>query len=322
MNTRFPRTRKLQVLDDAMSAEVCAGLARYPKRLPSRFLYDAHGSALFEAICTQPEYYLTRTELAIMQRDAAAMAAAIGPEAMLIEYGSGSGVKTRLLLAALESPQAYVPIEISQAALAASSAALVAAFPHLELLPICADFTELTAVPRAHCVARRRIVYFPGSTLGNFVHDEALDLLRGIRRVVGARGGALIGIDLHKNPRLIEAAYNDAAGVTAAFTLNMLSRFNRELDADFDLDAFRHRARYNGLARRVETDLVSRHAQRVHIGNEVFSFAQDEPIRVEISSKYTLDDFAHMAQAAGMVLRQYWTDAQQMFAVCYLEVCA
>jgi dimethylhistidine N-methyltransferase len=304
-----------------MCAEVCAGLARQPKRLSSRFFYDARGSALFEAICAQPEYYLTRTELAIMQRDATAMAAAIGPGAMLIEYGSGSGIKTRLLLAALEFPSVYVPVEISDAALKSSSAALATAFPYLELLPVRADFSARIELPRMRRTTRRKVVYFPGSTLGNFAHDDALELLRGMRRLVGVQGGALIGIDLHKDPRLIEAAYNDAAGVTAAFTLNMLARFNRELGADFDLNAFRHSARYNCLARRIETDLVSQCTQRVHIGNEVFLFARDEPIRAEISCKYTLDDFARMAQAAGMALRRNWTDERQMFAVCYLEVC-
>ncbi len=302
-----------------MLADVREGLQRTPKRLSSKYFYDAEGSALFEAICAQPEYYLTGAELAIMREHAADVAAVLGPSVLLIEYGSGSGLKTQLLLAQLATPAAYVPIEISPAALQESIARLGGTFPHVEMLPLCADFTQRITPPRSAMQPLRRVIYFPGSTLGNFEAHEALALLSKMRDEMGEQGAALIGIDLKKDSAIIEAAYNDAAGVTAAFTLNMLARFNRELGADFDLAQFNHRARYNGMAGRIETHIVSRRAQTVKIADRSFNFAADEAMLVEYSCKYSLDDFARLAARAGLRVKNIWMDAKQQFSLQYLE---
>lgn len=300
-------------------ADVLAGLSRRPKRLSSKYFYDGRGSALFERICEQPEYYLTPTELAIMREHAAAMAQALGPEVLLIEYGSGSAAKTSLLLEHLETPVGYMPIEISAAALDASVAWLMPRFPHIEILPICADFTGPVRLPLPRRRARRRVLYFPGSTLGNFDTREAVALLRRMRDEVGCGGNVLIGIDLKKSPAEIEAAYNDAAGVTAAFTLNMLDRFNREFGADFDLAAFRHRARYNPMAGRVETSIVSMCEQQVRLGEARITFAAGEVMHVEISCKYAPDEFAALARRAGLRVMNMWTDSAARFSVQLLD---
>jgi dimethylhistidine N-methyltransferase len=304
-----------------MLADARHGLRAQPKRLPSKYFYDARGSRLFEEICEQPEYYLTRVELALMREHVGAMAAALGPEVMLIEYGSGSGIKTGLLLDQLERPTAYVPIEIAHSALDESVARLGAKFPQLELLPLCADFTRTPPLPRPSRAAKRRAVYFPGSTLGNFDTHDAIALLQGIRRHIGAEGAALVGIDLKKDTAIIEAAYNDAAGVTATFTLNLLERLNRELGADFDLQRFRHRAIYNAQAGRIETHIVSLAAQDVRFDGESFHFDENEAMLVEYSCKYSLDDFAWLVSKAGLRIQGHWTDAHGQFAVVHLVPC-
>jgi len=303
---------------DDMLAEVLEGLRRQPRSLPSKYFYDPAGSALFERICEQPEYYLTRTEIGIMREHAADIAAALGPRVLLMEYGSGSGLKTRLLLASLSAPVAYAPVEISRAALLESLDAIRREFPALELLPVCADFTAYVAPPRPIAGACRRVIYFPGSTLGNFTLVEAVRLLRQMRREMGPGGAALVGIDLRKDPALIEAAYNDAAGVTAAFTLNMLARFNRELDADFDLAAFRHHARYNAMAGRIETHLLSLREQAVRLAGHCMQFSRGDAILVEYSYKYALEQFALLARQAGLRVVQQWSDAQRRFSLQYL----
>jgi dimethylhistidine N-methyltransferase len=294
------------------------GLAMKTKRLPSWLFYDARGSALFEAICAQPEYYLTGCELALMAEHAPAIADELGSEVRLVEYGSGSGRKTRLLLEQLVAPVAYVPIEISPSALHDNVAQLAMQFPHLPLQPLCADFTRPLRLPVAPSAPRRTVVYFPGSTIGNFETPEALALLRKMRREMGEAGAILIGVDLKKDPAVIEAAYNDRAGVTAAFTLNMLARLNREIGSDFELSAFAHRARYNPMAGRIETQLVSRREQHVHVGRQDIAFRADEPIQVEYSCKYSLQDFAALAAKAGLSVRRVWQDAKGMFSVQYL----
>lgn len=302
-----------------MIADVRRGLRRKPKRLSSKYFYDARGSELFERICAQPEYYLVRAELDILHMHAAEIAGLLGPDALLVEYGSGSGIKTRLLLEHLHTPVAYVPVEVSPSALAASVARLGRTFPQIEMLPLCADFTAAIRLPIAARRARCTIVYFPGSTLGNFDGEDALRLLRKMRSEIGTSGAALIGIDLKKDPATIEAAYNDEAGVTAQFTLNMLARFNRELGADFDLTKFRHRARYNALAGRIETHVVSRCAQSACMGGERFDFAPDEAILVEYSYKYAPEDFTRLAAHAGLRVECAWTDAKMRFSVYCLR---
>ncbi|HET7301363.1 MAG TPA: L-histidine N(alpha)-methyltransferase [Oleiagrimonas sp.] len=298
-----------------MRAEVWAGLTRRPRRLPSKYFYDARGSALFEAICEQPEYYLTRAELALMREHVRDIAAALGPDVLLLEYGSGSGIKTRMLLEHLVNPVAYVPVEISRSALGASVERLGARFPEVEMLPVCADFTRPLIMPRPTRRQRRSVIYFPGSTIGNFDSHDATILLRHMHAEMGAGGAALIGVDLVKDPAVIEAAYNDAAGVTAEFTLNMLANFNRELGADFDLDAFAHHAHYNPMAERIETSIVSRRSQDVHVAGRSFHFEADESIQVEYSCKYSLASFAHLAARAGLRVQRVWRDPDHRFSL-------
>ena len=304
---------------DDFARDVHAGLALEPKRIPSKYFYDARGSELFEEICEQPEYYLTRTELGILQAHVGEIAATLGPRVLLVEYGSGAGIKTRLLLDALVDPVGYVPVEISATALDASIENLTEEFPEVDMLPVAADFTQHVDLPSPEQAARRTVVYFPGSTLGNFEQREAIALLRTMRLEMGRDGAAVIGIDLKKDVAILEAAYNDAAGVTAAFTLNLLTRINRELDAEFDLEQFRHRAHYNVLAGRIETHIVSRIEQTVRIGKHRYSFASDEAMLVEYSCKYSQEDFAALAAKTGLRVTRSWTDPQQWFAVQMLE---
>lgn len=305
---------------DGLLRDVLDGLARQPKSIPSKYFYDARGSELFERICAQPEYYLTRAETEILEGHGADIAAAVGPRPLVLEYGSGSGVKTRRLLQALQQPVAYVPVEISRSALADSVAELGAAFPDIEMLPVYADFSRPVTLPDARAAPARVLVFFPGSTIGNFAPRDAQGLLKVMREDMGASGLALVGIDLQKDPAMLEAAYNDAAGVTAAFTLNLLLRINRELDADFDVARFAHRARYDAAAGRIETHIVSRQAQRVQIDGHVFAFAAGETIHVEYSHKYTIDAFAGMASAVGLRVKQHWCDREERFAAVLLEV--
>ncbi|NZA26185.1 L-histidine N(alpha)-methyltransferase [Luteimonas sp. SJ-92] len=304
---------------ERISADAVAGLSATPKRLPSKYFYDARGSELFERITHQPEYYLTATESALLARRMPDISAAIGDRAHVVEYGSGSGRKTETLLAGLDDPVAYTPIEISRAALLDSVARLEGRFPKIEMLPVCADFTRAVSLPSPERTPRRRLAFFPGSTLGNFVEDEAVALLRAMHDTVGAGGLALVGIDLDKDPATIEAAYNDAAGVTAAFTLNLLARLNREIGSDFDLGQFRHRARYSRERRRIETFLVSQREQRVRLDGREFAFAAGEEMQVEYSHKYTDAQFAAMAARAGMAVRAAWNDESDWYGLRLLR---
>ncbi|MFG0711408.1 L-histidine N(alpha)-methyltransferase [Stenotrophomonas geniculata] len=286
--------------------DVVAGLSRTPRQLPSKYFYDARGSRLFEQITQTCEYYPTRTELALLARVLPDIARSVGPHVHVVELGSGSGRKTALLLAALQDPVAYTPIEISRAALLSSIDHLAPALPDVEMLPVCADFTRAVAVPAPEREPARRLLFFPGSTLGNFVEEDAVALLRAMRQTMGRDGLALVGIDLHKDPALIEAAYNDVQGITAAFTLNLLARLNREIGSDFDLGGFRHRARYSIARLRIETDLVSQRAQDVRLDGRTFHFQADEPIRVEYSHKYTDDSFEALLLPAGLQVVRRW----------------
>jgi L-histidine Nalpha-methyltransferase len=304
---------------DDIAADAIVGLSRTPKALPSKYFYDAEGSRLFEAITRQPEYYLTRTELALLEAQLPSMAQAIGPGAHVVEFGSGSGRKTELLLEHLREPVAYTPIEISRTALLEATARLSQHFPQIEMLPVCADFTKALALPQAARRAQRTVMFFPGSTLGNFANDSAQALLEGMRRTMGPNGCALVGIDLDKDPDLIEAAYNDAAGVTAEFTLNLLARLNREIGSDFDLAAFRHNAVYVRERLRIETSLVSQRDQQVHVAGRTFAFAQGEAMQVEYSHKYTDASFAALAAAAGLKITHGWNDARDWFGLRLLQ---
>ncbi|MBI2823336.1 MAG: L-histidine N(alpha)-methyltransferase [Planctomycetia bacterium] len=300
--------------------DVLAGLRAEPKYLPCKYFYDRHGSELFDQICQLDEYYLTRAELAIVDRFAHEMGEQIGPGAMLVEYGSGSSVKTRYLLDCLPDAVAYVPVDISGEHLEQTSRELARDYPRIEILPVCADFTTAFALPLATRSATHAAVYFPGSTIGNFPPSRAVELLRGIARLCGAGGGLLIGIDLKKDLSIIEAAYNDRLGVTAQFNLNLLRRINRELGADFDLAQFSHQARYDNASGRVEMHLVSRQNRAVAVGGETIEFYAGETICTEHSHKYTVDEFAAIAATAGLTLRREWTDKNRYFAVLHFVV--
>jgi dimethylhistidine N-methyltransferase len=287
--------------------------------LPCKYFYDSRGSELFDRICQLDEYYLTRTELAIMDQFAPEMGAWIGPRAMLVEFGSGSSVKTRYLLDALTGPVAYVPIDVSADQLRATGLELARDYPQIEVLPVCADFSKRLFLPRPKQAASRTTIYFPGSTIGNFLPSQAACLLRRITSYCGRGGGLLIGIDLQKDEAKIEAAYNDRLGITAEFNLNLLHRMNRELGAEFHPERFAHEARYNRSASRIEMYLISRQAQTVTLGGEAIELAAGEPICTEYSHKYTIEQFAAVAATAGLSLRDQWTDANRDFAVLYLE---
>jgi dimethylhistidine N-methyltransferase len=301
-------------------ADVLAGLSGPAKTLPCKYLYDDRGSRLFDQICDLPEYYPTRTELGILRRHAPDMAAALGDECLVIEYGSGSGLKTPLLLERLGRPAGYVPVEISRDHLLASAATLARRFPHLEVLPVWADFTGDFEVPATRREPRRRAVFFPGSTIGNFGPTEAVRLMEGVAQRCGPGGGFLVGVDLRKSKAVLEPAYDDAAGVTAAFNKNLLVRINRELGADFDLDQFDHRAVFDERHSRIEMHLVSRKRQAVHLDGHTIWFAAGESICTEHSYKYTLDAFRDMARTAGLTVRQVWTDEAGSFSVQNVEV--
>ena len=309
----------LQPSADDISGDVLAGLSRTPKRLPSKYFYDRRGSELFEEITRQPEYYLTRIELALLAASATEIAEAVGPRANVVEYGSGSGRKTRLLLDALDDPVAYTPIEISRSALLTSVERLDREFDDIEVLPVCADFTEPVPLPKPAREADHALVFFPGSTLGNFTDSEAVRLLRAMHETMGDRGGALLGVDLQKSPAIIEAAYNDANGVTAAFTLNLLARLNRDIGSDFDLDGFAHRADYVEAAGRIETFLDSRRPQVVTVEGRRFDFAEGEAMQVEYSQKYTDDGLAALAAEAELKIVRRWNDPQDWFGLRLLQ---
>ncbi|OYT73008.1 MAG: L-histidine N(alpha)-methyltransferase [Chloracidobacterium sp. CP2_5A] len=305
----------------AFRQEVIAGLRRARKAIPSKFFYDQRGSALFDKICQLEEYYLTRIETDLLERHAAEIAALIGDEALLIEYGSGSGRKTRVLLDQLPTLAAYVPVDISKEHLLAVAAELSQEYPCLRVTPVCADYTQEMAFPDfEEFPYRRRVVFFPGSSIGNFAPDEAEIFLRRAAEVARENGALLIGVDLRKDPTVIDAAYNDRQGVTAAFNLNLLRRINAELDADFDLRLFDHRAFYDPTHGRVEMHLVSSQSQTVRIGDEAFSFAAGEAIHTEDSYKYDLEDFQAMATRAGWKTKAAWQDERRYFAICLFTV--
>ncbi len=318
-----PSARNFRFFDLAPSTgsfleDVLQGLSGKQKTLPAKYFYDGRGSRLFEAICELPEYYPTRTELALMRECAGDMAARIGPNTLLIEYGSGSSMKTPILIDALR-PAAYLPIDISREQLAGAALALADARPELCVRAVCADYTKPFTLPNCDDFEfRRKLVYFPGSTIGNFDRDETHRFLGQILDVVGPNGAALIGVDLKKDPAILHAAYNDAAGVTAAFNLNILSRINRELHGDCALNGFRHHAFYDAVLGRIEMHLMSLKPQTVTIGSTKFAFREGETIHTEISCKYSIEEFQTIAHDAGLLAPGVWTDPQQLFSVHYL----
>jgi L-histidine Nalpha-methyltransferase len=300
--------------------DVLQGLSRPQKEISCKYFYDKAGSALFDEICDLEEYYLTRTELAILEAHAGEMADAAGEDCELIEFGSGSGLKTRLLLEQLNAPRAYLPVDISRDALEQSAADLAERFPALQILPVHGDFTQPLLLPDTGDPRARRVVYFPGSTIGNFSPRAATNLLATIAWLVGDGGGLLIGFDLDKDESIVWPAYNDRRGVSAAFNLNVLERINRELGADFDLSTFSHRAEFVRSKERMEMYLVSQEAQVVRVGDAEFSFEQGETIHTEYSYKYSLDHFRRLTSRAGFATSAEWLDPRRYFAVQYLVV--
>ena len=297
--------------------QIVEGLRQPEKMISPKYFYDERGSQLFDRITHLPEYYPTETELGIMRDNIDEIAAAVGEEASLIELGSGSGRKTRILLESLEKLAAYVPVDISEDHLLDSARKRQDEFPDIEVLPVVADFTRPFTLPTPAVPPRRNIVYFPGSTIGNFTHDHAIDLLAVMHAEAGEHGAVLIGVDLQKEPEIIERAYNDSEGVTAEFNLNMLRHLNREFGADFKLEAFTHSADYNREEGRIEMRLVSSETQEVSIGDEEILIEEGEAILTEYSHKYTLDGFADMAASVGLRPDMVWTDADQLFSVQY-----
>ena len=315
---RSPRTQQNSTA--TFLAAVLDGLSSGPnqKSLPSRYFYDERGCELFEQICTLAEYYPTRTELDIMRRDAESMAAVCGEACMLIELGSGSSTKTRLLLDALRNPAMYVPVEIAPEYVFPSVKRLRRQYPELSIEPVCADFTQPFGLPETDR-AKRKVVYFPGSTIGNFHRHESVELLAKMRQICAGPGGMLIGMDLVKGTELLEAAYNDDLGVTAEFNLNLLERMRRELDADIEIDQFEHLARYNERLGRIEIYLRSTADQTIQIAEREFTMAEGELINTEYSYKYNLSGAQQIAAEASCSLTHAWLDKKNWFGVFFFE---
>ncbi|MGH6625453.1 MAG: L-histidine N(alpha)-methyltransferase [Burkholderiaceae bacterium] len=311
-----PATR--EAVRSQFAQDLLAALSRRPRSISPKYFYDASGSALFDRICELPEYYPTRTELALLSIHAADIAGHMGPRAEVVEFGAGSMRKIRLLLQAMEQPARYLPVDISGDHLSRAAAALRRDYPMLDVLPVAADYTQRLSLPAPMMGAGARVGFFPGSTIGNFSPEEALHFLQMAAQLL--RGGALLlGVDLVKEPAMLHAAYNDAQGVTAAFNLNLLARANRELDANFELTQFAHSAFYNAPLQRIEMHLVSRCAQRVSVCGECFEFAEGETLHTENSYKFTIDSLRQLAAQAGFRPGPVWTDPQHLFSLHWLQ---
>jgi dimethylhistidine N-methyltransferase len=304
---------------DELTNGVIEGLRKSPKELSPVWFYDELGSFLFDSICDLPEYYVTRTEIGIMHMCASEMAHHIGPRAALIEFGSGTSLKTRLLLDVLDRPVAYVPVDIARDHLLDAAGDLARDYTALQICPVCADFTQPFELPRQVVGAQRRVVYFSGSTLGNFTREQAQVLLARIRKTIGRDGALLIGVDLRKDPQVLQRAYDDVAGVTAEFNLNALRHLNRELGCNFDLNAFEHRAVWVEDESRIEMHLVSKRDQVVDVRGERISIRRGEHLRTEYCHKYTLEGFADLAAQADLAVTRVWMDAEKHFSVQLLE---
>jgi len=298
-------------------SEAIAGLSSTPRTLPCKYFYDARGAALFQKISELPEYYLTRAELQILDRYCGDIARALGPNIELIGLGTGAGTKTRILLEKLEAPAAYIPVDISKKQLERSTASFRKIFPTLEILPVCADYLEPIRLPSPARQALRKIVYFPGSTIGNFDPDAARQFLQRVANHCRRGGGLLIGVDLQKDRHVLERAYNDSAGVTAQFNLNLLARANRELGADFDLEQWQHYAVYNSTESRIEIYLISEIDQTVRVQDRQFDFRAGERIATEYSYKYTKESVIELTREPGFDFSQMWTDDARWFGVFY-----
>lgn len=315
-----PTARLIDLRPDVgnFKEDVVSGLLTAPKRIPPKYFYDERGSALFDRITRLPEYYPTRTEIAILEEHAADASALLGRRWELIELGSGSSRKVRIVLDAAVGAGTYVPIDISRQALRAASNQIARAYPHIRVIAVCADYTQPLALARQDPLARR-VVFFPGSTIGNFEPQQAVTFMKNVRKSLRRGDLFIVGADLQKAPSILHAAYNDAAGVTARFNVNLLDRMNRELGATFDPRQFEHVAFYDVREGRIEMHLRSRRDQTVRVAGVEISFRAKETIHTENSYKYTRDGFNAMAEAAGFRARDVWTDEGKLFSVWILE---
>ncbi len=300
--------------DSAFARDVIAGLSVTPKRVPPKYFYDAEGSRLFDAITELPEYYLTRSELEILEKNAGEIAALFPDGAALVEFGSGPAKKIRILLDAAPSLAAYVPVDISADFLEQEAQAIRAAYPKLVVAPVAADFTKAFTLPAA-IDTLPRVGFFPGSTIGNFEPHEACAFLRQAAGVLGQGAVLIIGVDLIKNPQIIHAAYNDKAGLTEKFNLNLLARMNRELDGKIDISTFEHHAFYNRERQRIEMHLASHKRQKVRVAGTTIDFRAGETIHTENSYKYSIQSFVALARGSGWTPVQVWTDSKNYFSV-------
>jgi dimethylhistidine N-methyltransferase len=305
--------------DKSLIEDVFSGLTRDPKQLPSRLFYDEKGSELFNRICELDEYYVTRAELRIMENNIKDISSHAGKNVLLIELGSGSSVKTRILLDNLIDPAGYVPVDISYDHLFNSVESLKEEYSQLKIYPLVADFTNTFKLPLTDHDYSKKVVYFPGSTIGNLMPDEAQELLKRISGLCGNNGGLLIGIDLQKDNAVLEAAYNDSSGVTAEFNLNMLSNINNNTGSDFNLSLFSHCAFYNETENRIEMHLISKKDQTIHLNDKIIELKKNERIITEYSYKYTIESFMKIAGKYFKLVKK-WTDDKNYFAVLYLEV--
>ena len=300
--------------------EVLVGLSKTQKMIPPKFLYDEKGSQIFEQICELPEYYPTRTENQILEANAKSMAKILGENALIIEPGSGSASKVRHLLKHMKNPAGYVPIEISREILVRTTNELHEEFPELNVVPVCADFTQELEFPLSVDGQRgKKVIFFPGSTIGNLSPAEASTLLKKFSKMVGHNGGLLIGVDMKKDKITLKNAYDDAQGMTAAFNLNLLERLNRELDASFDVNNFYHEAFYNEELGRVEMHLKSRVSQLVRVNQTIFRFREGETIHTENSYKYSVEEFCELCAKAHLTIKKCWKDKDNLFCVYYFE---
>ena len=299
--------------------EVMTGLKSEKKFIPSKFFYDEKGSKLFDEICELDEYYPTRTELQIMKDNISEICALLDNETLFIEFGSGSSLKTKLILENVQGLAGYIPIDISEEHLLSSAKELNEKYNWLDIYTLAADYTKHIEFPEVNKSVSKKVAYFPGSTVGNFTKEESIKFFEIVAEEIGENGGMLIGVDLIKDKKILEAAYDDSKGVTAGFNLNILDHINNRFNADFNRDRFAHLSFYNELENRIEMHLISKSSQEVRINDSIISFKEDERILTEYSHKFSLESFADLAKSSFNV-EKIWTDQNNYFAVQYLSV--
>jgi dimethylhistidine N-methyltransferase len=319
MHSNLKRLKKFEPERENLLEEILEGLNKPQKELPSKLFYDKKGSSLFDEICDLDEYYLTRTETSIMIENIEDICSILGKNSLLIELGSGSSKKIRLLLSGLQSPAGYAPIDISEEHLISSVNILAHDYPNLRILPVSADYTQPFSLPKFDFIYSKKVVYYPGSTIGNFEPDYASQFLNSIGHRLGKRTGLLIGLDLKKDKKILEDAYNDNKGITAEFNLNILVRLNSELDTDFNIEEWKHCAFYNSEEGRIEMHLESLSNQDVQVNGDIVTFRKEETILTEYSYKYSVDDFKNLISES-YNLEKVWTDEDSKFGILYFTV--